>query len=29
MTTLSFLFAMSQIPMLIKHGLAIEGAKGD
>lgn len=26
-TALSFLFAMSQIPMLMKHGLAIEGAK--
>jgi len=26
-TTMSFLFAMSQIPMLMKHGLAIEGAK--
>lgn len=28
-TALSFLFAMSQIPMLMKHGLAIEGAKGE
>ena len=27
-TALSFLFAMSQIPMLMKHGLAIEGAAG-
>lgn len=26
-TALSFLFAMSQIPMLMKHGLAIEGAE--
>lgn len=26
-TALSFLFAMSQIPMLMKHGLAIEGTK--
>jgi len=25
-TALSFLFAMSQIPMLMKHGLAIEAA---
>ena len=24
----SFMFAMSHIPMLMKHGLAIEGAKG-
>ncbi|WP_017670220.1 inner membrane-spanning protein YciB [Blastomonas sp. AAP53] len=28
-TALSFLFAMSQIPMLMKHGLAIEGTKGE
>ena len=28
-TALSFLFAMSQIPMLMKHGLALEGAKGE
>lgn len=28
-TALSFLFAMSQIPMLMKHGLAIEGATGE
>ncbi len=28
-TALSFLFAMSQIPMLMKHGLAIEGASGE
>lgn len=28
-TAVSFLFAMSQIPMLMKHGLAIEGAKGE
>jgi intracellular septation protein len=28
-TALSFLFAMSQIPMLMKHGLAIEGVKGE
>ncbi|WP_288015572.1 inner membrane-spanning protein YciB [Blastomonas sp.] len=26
-TALSFLFAMSQIPMLMKHGLALEGAE--
>jgi intracellular septation protein len=26
-TAVSFLFAMSQIPMLMKHGLAIEGAQ--
>lgn len=28
-TAVSFLFAMSQIPMLMKHGLAIEGAQGE
>lgn len=28
-TALSFFFAMSQIPMLMKHGLAIEGAEGE
>ncbi|MFN3474226.1 MAG: inner membrane-spanning protein YciB [Blastomonas sp.] len=28
-TAVSFLFAMSQIPMLMKHGLAIEGAKSE
>jgi intracellular septation protein len=28
-TALSFFFAMSQIPMLMKHGLAIEGAQGE
>jgi len=28
-TALSFLFAMSQIPMLMKHGLALEGAGGE
>lgn len=28
-TALSFLFAMSQIPMLLKHGLALEGVKGE
>ncbi|MDM7956947.1 inner membrane-spanning protein YciB [Blastomonas sp.] len=28
-TAVSFLFAMSQIPMLMKHGLAIESAKGE
>jgi intracellular septation protein len=28
-TAVSFLFAMSQIPMLMKHGLAIEAAKSE
>lgn len=28
-TALSFIFAMTQIPMLMKHGLALEGAKGE